>query len=215
MASHEHKDKGYAWVVCFCCSLSQAISNGVVLSFGVLMPQIQRNLGSDTGSTAFFGSLQLCVTLLTSQLHMSLTKQYGVFKMEMIAVSMFAMGILVCGLTITPTVFVIFYCILSGIGMGMKSAAEKLVVNLYFDKKRALANSIFYCGSPIVSIIALPLLTRVAENYGLQAAFLIQFGTAVFNAIIIYCALYEMPEDEFEPITERITCNGMRSKSRQ
>ena len=37
----DEKDKGYAWVVCFACFLIFVICDGVGMSFGVLVPEVQ------------------------------------------------------------------------------------------------------------------------------------------------------------------------------
>ena len=172
----ELKDKGYAWVICYCCSLSLAIGEGVGLSFGVLIPKIQRQMGCDVASTALIGSLHLGMASLPAPLYMSLTKKYGTLRMAMVGVSLFGFGILVCGIVTTPAVLTVFYGAVSGMGMGLKHTVEKFTVNMYFDKRRALANSIFHCGSPIGQALFLcePFLSK-KENVHLFSSSLPRF----------------------------------------
>ena len=105
----DYQDKGYAWVVCFCSSLSRAICEGVGTAFGVLVPEIQRVLQNGMASTTLMGSLHFGVAFILGPLYMLMGKQFGSKITGMAGTFILAMGILACGVKITTLNLIIFY----------------------------------------------------------------------------------------------------------
>ena len=51
-------DGGYGWVVCGIAFLISLIADGIINSYGVIMPEIMKELGCSSSTGAFIGSLQ-------------------------------------------------------------------------------------------------------------------------------------------------------------
>ena len=133
----------------------------------------------------------------------------------MIGILMFATGLLVCGAVPKTWTLVVFYGLVSGLGMGVKATVELMAVNLYFDKKRVIANGIFFSGSPLGYFISAPILAYILENYSLQATFYFQAGTVLVNCLLL-CLVKTPKQEDFVEIDE--SCDprqsfGQRMKS--
>ena len=72
------------------------------------------------------------------------------------------------------------YGVIAGIGMGFMVNGAQFVINVYFDQKRALANSIFFSGAPLGSAVSALVLSKVLDKYGLTAAFWFE-GIAIMS----------------------------------
>ena len=97
----KHKDEvdgGYAWIVCFCCFLGVAISEGVGQAYGVLIPDIANQLGSDMAPAVLAGSLHMGVCSIPAPLFVPLIKRFGFRITAVVGALIFAFGLLVCGL---------------------------------------------------------------------------------------------------------------------
>ena len=71
---HHKKDTGYAWVVCISCFLINLICDGIGMSFGVLVPDIKKRLGTTTSQATFIGSLHIGLCYLIAPVNLILAK---------------------------------------------------------------------------------------------------------------------------------------------
>ena len=51
-------DGGYGWVVCGIAFMISLIADGIINSYGVIMPELMKVLGCSSSTGAFIGSLQ-------------------------------------------------------------------------------------------------------------------------------------------------------------
>ena len=182
-----YKDNGYAWIVLFSCVLGCAIQEGIGIAYGVMVPSIQKELHLNAATVNFIGSMHLGICTIPAPAVMPLIRKFGFRIISFLGIIMFAMGLIVSGLYIKLWVLISFYGVISSIGMGMKYTVEQMAVNVYFDKRRLLANSLYLSGSPLGYFVSAPILTYIVENFGLSETFYFQCGAVVLNGILFCC----------------------------
>ena len=135
---------------------------------------------------------------------MFLTKVFGCMKVALFGLFLFGVGLVICIVTSTFLHLTIGYGVVSSIGMGMKFAAETFAVNQYFDKKRAMANSIFLAGEPLGYLVAAPILSLVLERFGLsmlhfKSKWELWHSMGFFTLQSSKCLFMTMGEEKMEP----------------
>ena len=76
----------------------------------------------------------------------------------------------------------------------MVITTAELIVNQYFDKKRALAYGIVFSGSGIGYFVSAPILSYVLDKQGLEATFLVE--AAVTSVCVLLGLLLKNPTDK-------------------
>ena len=181
---HHKKDTGYAWVVCISCFLIYLICDGIGMSFGVLVPDIKKRLGTTTSQAAFIGSLHIGLCYLIAPINLILAKALGFRKVSVIGAVVVTVALIACGSMKSLVSLTVMYGVVGSIGICMIITVAELAVNEWFDQRRALANSIVYSGCSVGYFVSAPILTSVVESYGLQAAFMTE-GFVTFLCILL------------------------------
>ena len=106
-------------------------------------------------------------------------KTLNVFNFRKVAV----IGGVVCAISCALSGFVtncdhllLTYGILGGISFGLFFLPAEVMVNLYFDKRRAIAHSILACGTAMGILISSPLMTWILSKTSIQTLFFIISG---------------------------------------
>jgi len=191
--AHE-KDKGYAWIVCLTTFLSQFISYGMALAFGVMVPNVRDALGMGTAAAGFTGSLHIAVSSLLAPAVTVLSNNIGYRKVALAGAVLATASLAACGFATSPTSLTLLYGVLSGVGICMISTSSLLCLNTNFEQKRALANGIAFSGTSVGTFLFAPFLTYMLERYGLQEAFFAL--AAVTLTFLIWGLLLKAPEIE-------------------
>ena len=171
MASHEYKDRGYAWVICLSCFWIQFICDGIGKAFGVLVPHIKANLNTSTATAGFIGSLHIGTSYCFGPVNNALAKRFGYRAVSMVGAVIVTGSLVASGLSSSPASLAVFYGVTAGVGICMLMTSGVMSLNQYFDKKRALANGVSTSGTSLGYFASAPILTYLLENGGLQETF--------------------------------------------
>ena len=106
----------------------------------------------------------------------------------------FSASLFICAYLKTIASLTLVYGVIAGIGMGFMVNSAQFVINVYFDKRRALANGIYFSGAPLGSAISAMILTKILEKYGLKAAFWFESISVIVATLI--CSLIKEPQLE-------------------
>lgn len=117
---------------------------------------------------------------MTAPINMSMANMLGFRTISLIGSAIVTVALILCGFGNTLLVLTLCYGVVAVIGICMLLTTTEMVVNQYFDKKRALANGIVFSGSSIGYFVFAPILSYVLNNYGLKAAFLAEAGVTVW-----------------------------------
>ena len=171
MASHDHKDQGYAWVICLSCFWIQFICDGIGKSFGVLVPYIKADLGASTATVGFIGSLHIATSYCFGPINNALANLFGYRAVSLVGAFIVTSSLVASGLSSSPVSLAVFYGVTAGVGICMLITSGVISLNHYFDEKRALANGVALSGRSLGYFASAPILTYLLENGGLKETF--------------------------------------------
>ncbi|GAB6029483.1 hypothetical protein CHUAL_005237 [Chamberlinius hualienensis] len=168
---------GWGWVVVLGVFVVYWLVPGMIRSYGALYMEVLEAFPESSASTAgwipaFLSSISIGLAPISAVLGKLYTCRNVVF-----------VGGCLCSIGLISSYFAtsIFYLFISfglvtGIGAGLCTTPSVIVINSYFNKKRALASALCQSGAAIGSF-TLPLFVKILVNeYNLRGALLIMGG---------------------------------------
>ncbi|XP_045173163.2 monocarboxylate transporter 12-like [Mercenaria mercenaria] len=195
-------DKGYAWIVLIGCFVLYTFVVGSVKSYGVIYTEVVEYYSTESGETAWIGSISVILLFGLGPVANLLCKIYTFRRITFIGGILFGLGYFLSGF-VTRMEYMYLTFISTGIGYGLTFTPCTTIISYYFDKRRSLANGITVSGSG-VGAIALPFLYKyLIGQYGLKGTFWI-IGAIFSNVCVAACILRQptyLAEEQKEQIT--------------
>lgn len=187
-------DGGYAWVILACSFYSSFCMEGLIGSFGLLLPSLMREFKASAAVVSILNSTLIGIFLVLGYFSSLLIKRYGTRAVIFWGACFYSLG-LFCSF-FAPNILVLFvtYGLLCGVGIGMIFVPSIMIVNQYFDRKRSLANGILTSGSGIGLLVMSPIIERSVESYGWRGSLLIY---SCFTLQLCVCACLMRPVKAF------------------
>ncbi|KAH9529560.1 hypothetical protein DERF_003438 [Dermatophagoides farinae] len=175
-------DGGFGWVVVFASFMCNVIVDGIIFSFGILLPEISAEFNENKATTAWIGSLQTGLYLIVGPLVSALALRYDCRKITAVGSVLAAIGFVLSYFGTNVLTLYVTFGILGGIGFGFIFLPAIVTVGYYFEKKRAFATGIAVCGSGIGMFIMAPIMHFLVEHFGWRVSVLI------LAVITLFCA---------------------------
>ena len=137
------------WLVVLGAVLGLMVGNGPIMqfTFGVFILPVSQAFSTDRGTVSTALLLGLFLTGLMTPLAGHLMDRYGVRKIAIPSIVLFALGIMAVGYFSTSvTVFIVMYALAGIVAAGQTPLPYAKVVTSIFDKKRGLALGISMAG---------------------------------------------------------------------
>ncbi|KAH9424232.1 hypothetical protein DERP_004414 [Dermatophagoides pteronyssinus] len=177
-------DGGFGWVVVFASFMCNVIVDGIIFSFGILLPEISAEFNETKATTAWIGSLQTGLYLIVGPLVSALAIRYDCRKITAVGSVLAAIGFVLSYFCTNVITLYLTFGVLGGIGFGFVFLPAIVTVGYYFEKKRAFATGIAVCGSGIGMFIMAPIMHFLVEQYGWRVSVLI------LAVITLFCAVF-------------------------
>lgn len=183
------------WLVVVGSVMALTVCNGpmILFPFGVLVGPITHEFGWPRATLA----AAVVVSHMTGALAMPFTgvlmDRYGVRKVALPAISIFAL--LFAGIALLPGVpllFIVFYALLGVIGAGHSTLTYARVVSAWFDRRRGLALGITLSGVGIGTALTPQVARILVADYGWRGAYL---GLAVLLLVLALPAVVFLVRD--------------------
>ncbi|KAH9512313.1 hypothetical protein Btru_039143 [Bulinus truncatus] len=174
-------DGGYGWVIVFASFLHHAIIGGIGRSEGLFFIQYQERFGSGAQMTAWPMSLMTTLNFFLGPLCGALISRYSVRTAQILASLLTSSGYILNGFA--PNVYFLYFSTTVLIGVGRGLMASVLLINLYFDRHRSLANGLSLSGVGFGAFALVPLVEFLFEHYGFTGAFMI-IGALEMNGLV-------------------------------
>ena len=186
----EAPDGGYGWVIVGVAYTISMIADGVGYTFGLMVPHIVNLYGCSTSSAVFVGSLNLGATGLIGIVVFAFSNIVSCRAIIVFGSVLTAVTLIGCIFAPSIAYLSILYGLVVGVGLGLTYLPAMVSVNLYFDKRRALAQSITMSGSCLGYFIWAPVLNFAIERYQLKGGFL---TTAIMTLVCAFLGLLVKP----------------------
>ncbi|GAB6027761.1 hypothetical protein CHUAL_001998 [Chamberlinius hualienensis] len=167
-------DGGWGWVIVFVGFMSGVIVDGIIFSFGVLFSAILVAFEDSKSRTAWIGSTMAGMYLTIGPVVSALANRYGCKMMTLIGAVIGSAALAASVFANSIDFLILTYGVIGGIGFGFIYLPCIVMVQFYFDKKRAFATGISVCGSGMGAFIFAPLNSFLISEYGWRGNILIQ-----------------------------------------
>ncbi|CAG9533501.1 unnamed protein product [Cercopithifilaria johnstoni] len=182
-------DGGYGWIIVLASFFANVIVDGIIYSIGETLVGIwEQDFRTTATQASIVQSLLAGFYLLAGPLASGLANSFGC-RLVVIAGSMTTfIGFILSSIVPSLPLLYITFGIIGGIGFGLVYLPSILIVNQYFEKRRAFAMGVAVCGSGIGTIIfsqLFPFLLKVCGNNWRR--FLVY--TAFITLLSVLCGL--------------------------
>ncbi|XP_037070170.1 LOW QUALITY PROTEIN: monocarboxylate transporter 12-like [Pollicipes pollicipes] len=187
-------DGGWGWVIVAASFMCNAIVDGIIFSFGILLLQLVSEFGEGKSKTAWIGSILSGFYLIAGPFVSALANKFGFRVVTIAGAIISSTGFFISAYADSVNFLVITYGLIGGVGFGMIYLPAVIAAGFYFDKRRALATGIAVCGSGIGTFVLAPLTSWLADRYGWRGTMMVQSG------IVITCAMFGALFRPLEPV---------------
>ncbi|XP_075250837.1 uncharacterized protein LOC142343004 isoform X2 [Convolutriloba macropyga] len=191
-----YPEGGWGWIVVISVFITQVITLGLHLSFGVTFYVFQIVNYADRNLTAWSGSFSFGLCHLLSPVILCLTFKFGPRKVALFSsLSTFA-SLLLCSFTTSTLLFVLCYGLLFGVASSMCLVTSFIILCQYFSKKRIRVIAIVHSGAGFGSALLAPLLFECARYSGWFLALLVP---SLLSLLLIPLACAFRPVEMYYP----------------
>nr|KAG5710750.1 hypothetical protein BaRGS_035152 [Batillaria attramentaria] len=185
-------DGGWGWVVTGASFMVQFLLDGVSCSFGLVLPDLVVVFGSSLSLTSIAPAAFVAVFLLTGPAAALLVRRFGCRLVGFCGGVIASLGIACCAYSPNIEVFILFFGVVAGFGVGLIYLPSITMSNMYFDRKRGVVAGIITSGSGF-GLLALAQLTEVLlDVYGWRGCYLVM-GGIVLNFCVCACLMRPLP----------------------
>uniref|UniRef100_A0A915PUE6 Major facilitator superfamily (MFS) profile domain-containing protein n=1 Tax=Setaria digitata TaxID=48799 RepID=A0A915PUE6_9BILA len=182
-------DGGYGWIIVLASFFANTIVDGVIYSIGEALVGIwEEDFETTAMQASIVPSLLAGFYLLAGPLASGLANSFGCRLVVIAGAATTFVGLILSSLVPSLPMLYITFGVIGGIGFGLVYLPSILIVNEYFEKRRAFAMGIAVCGSGIGTTIfsqLFPFLLKLCENNWRH--FLV--CTAFVTLLSVFCGL--------------------------
>jgi len=187
------QEGGYGWVIVAVSFLCNFVIDGIAYSFGVLLPELQKDFNAGNGSIALVGSVLAGTYLLTGPLSAAACNRFGTRTTCCTGAAISGLAFLSSRFCTTLPPLVISYGVFGGFGLGLMYVPAVVSVGQYFNKHLSLATGICVCGSGVGTFAFAPLQSVLVQAYGWRGCNMI---VACFCFACIALGLLMIPNEK-------------------
>lgn len=167
-------DGGYGWVVAVAACFANIWTIGFMKCYSLLYLEITEKFpGSSAYEASWIPVMLSTIGLLVSPLIGALCSRYRVRTIASVGGFLCFLGIFLSAFATTLMQMVLTMGVLTGLGSGLVQTPAILIVNMYFNKRRALASAICVSGNALGGFFIPPLMEYLLKEFRLQGALLI------------------------------------------
>ncbi|XP_076443067.1 uncharacterized protein LOC143281699 [Babylonia areolata] len=183
-------DGGWGWLVTVAGFLVAFIQDGIVTSFGLMLPELMDTFGTGVSLTSLPPGILVATFLLSGPVTAYLVERWGCRLVGFCGGLVAALG--VAGSAYAPSIhlFILSFGVVAGVGVGLIYLPSVTMVNMYFHKKRGVVAGIITSGSGFGLLALAPLTEMLMEQYGWRGCYLIM---AAITLHLCVCASLMRP----------------------
>uniref|UniRef100_A0A4X2KW23 Monocarboxylate transporter 7 n=2 Tax=Vombatus ursinus TaxID=29139 RepID=A0A4X2KW23_VOMUR len=177
-------DGGWGWVVACAFFVVEALTYGVIKSFGVFFNDIRDSFKETNSRISWIISICVFVLTFTAPLSTILTSRFGHRPVVIVGGLLVSSGMIVASFSQTVVHMYITIGIISGLGFCLSFLPTVTILSLYFEKRRSLVTAVASTGECFAVFTSAPAITALKEKIGWRYSL---FFVGVLQLNIIIC----------------------------
>ena len=188
VATPDEKRIFYGWIIVIAATCIYAVSAGQVVSFGIFVKPMAKDLGWSRASlTGAFGLYILAMSLF-SFVSGILVDRIGPRLLNIVGGLALGLGFFLSSRVHASWHFYLSYGLLGGLGFSFVFVSLSSTIPRWFIEKRGLALGILFAGGGVGGLMISPLLQSLIDRYDWRVAFLVLAALAC--SIVLPAALF-------------------------
>jgi sugar phosphate permease len=184
----------YGWVIVAVCAFVAMVTAGTRAAPGAFLLSMEADTGYSKATLSLAAGIALLVYGFGGPISGALMGRLGVRKVAALSVILTGCTLLLTSLSSEAWQFDIFFGLVLGLSTGLvASSFTAMVGNRWFVRHRGLVIGIFGASSSVGQLIFIPVLARVATDFGWRDGALLLGGVALCLLIPVLLFLRESP----------------------
>ncbi|KAL8608637.1 hypothetical protein ACOMHN_002866 [Nucella lapillus] len=164
---------GWGWMVTVAGFVVAFIVDGIMASFGLLIPNLMETFGADMAITSLPQAILGAVYQVSGPMTAFLVQRWGCRLVGLCGGVIAALGVAASAFAPNIHLFILGFGLVAGVGVGLIYLPSITMVNAYFHKKRGMVAGIITSGSGFGLLALAPLTEILMEEYGWRGCYLI------------------------------------------
>ncbi|XP_074127792.1 monocarboxylate transporter 3 [Sminthopsis crassicaudata] len=169
-------DGGWGWAVLLGCFVVTGFSYAFPKAVSVYFKALMRDFDVGYSDTAWISSIMLAMLYGTGPVSSILVNQFGCRPVMLAGGLLASAGMVLASFTSSLVELYLTAGVLTGLGMALNFQPSLIMLGLYFDRRRPLANGLAAAGSPVFLSALSPLGQVLLERFGWRGGFLLMGG---------------------------------------
>ncbi|XP_063149520.1 monocarboxylate transporter 7 [Candoia aspera] len=183
-------DGGWGWIVAFAFFFVEALTYGIIKSFGVFFTDLVESFDETNSRISWIISICVFVLTFTAPLSTVVANRFGHRLVVMIGGLLVSIGMVAASFARTVVEMYISIGIVSGLGYSFAFLPTVTILSQYFDKKRSLVTAVASTGECFAVFSFAPAITASKEYFGWRPSLLF---VGLLQLGIVACGLLLRP----------------------
>ncbi|XP_064224403.1 monocarboxylate transporter 3 isoform X1 [Aotus nancymaae] len=169
-------DGGWGWVVLGACFVVTGFAYGFPKAVSVFFRALMRDFGAGYSDTAWVSSIMLAMLYGTGPVSSILVTRFGCRPVMLVGGLLASAGMILASFATRLLELYLTAGVLTGLGLALNFQPSLIMLGLYFERRRPLANGLAAAGSPVFLSALSPLGQQLLEHFGWRGGFLLLGG---------------------------------------
>ncbi|XP_051693786.2 monocarboxylate transporter 3 [Oryctolagus cuniculus] len=169
-------DGGWGWVVLGACFVVTGFAYGFPKAVSVFFRALMRDFGAGYSDTAWVSSIMLAMLYGTGPVSSILVTRFGCRPVMLVGGLLASAGMVLASFSTRLLELYLSAGVLTGLGLALNFQPSLIMLGLYFERRRPLANGLAAAGSPVFLSALSPLGQLLLERFGWRGGFLLLGG---------------------------------------
>ncbi|MBZ3872486.1 Monocarboxylate transporter 3 [Sciurus carolinensis] len=174
-------DGGWGWVVLGACFVVTGFAYGFPKAVSVFFRALMRDFGAGYSDTAWVSSIMLAMLYGTGPVSSILVTRFGCRPVMLAGGLLASAGMILASFASRLLELYLTAGVLTGLGLALNFQPSLIMLGLYFERRRPLANGLAAAGSPVFLSALSPLGQLLLERFGWRGGFLL------FGGLLLHC----------------------------
>ncbi|XP_010843526.1 PREDICTED: monocarboxylate transporter 3 [Bison bison bison] len=169
-------DGGWGWAVLGACFVITGFAYGFPKAVSVFFRALMRDFGAGYSDTAWVSSIMLAMLYGTGPVSSILVTRFGCRPVMLVGGLLASAGMILASFATRLLELYLTAGVLTGLGLALNFQPSLIMLGLYFERRRPLANGLAAAGSPVFLSALSPLGQQLLEHFGWRGGFLLLGG---------------------------------------
>ncbi|NXN97478.1 MOT7 protein, partial [Rhinopomastus cyanomelas] len=186
----EVPDGGWGWTVAFAFFFVEALTYGIIKSFGVIFNDLMESFDETNSRISWIISICVFVQTFTAPLSTVLSNRFGHRLVVMAGGVLISTGMVIASFARNVVDMYVTIGLISGLGYCLSFLPTVTILSQYFDKRRSLVTAVASTGECFAVFSFAPAITALKEQIGWRYSLL---AVGVLQLSIVICGLLLRP----------------------